>query len=395
MSKYGSPLVLTDGNIIRERCRMLKKNFPGISFHYAVKANYNPYLVKIIIDEGFGLDGVSPKEVLLGVKVGISPEKIVYNENNMTDKDMIESVELGVNLTIGSISRLEKFCRKFPGKSIGIRINGDIAAACHKTNLTAGPDSKFGIQFTEIETALEMAKKYQVKITTAHQHIGSGWLDTTPFLEAMDILFREVKKMPDVQKIDFGGGFGVPYKLDQNHLDYEKLSEQIFAKIASFEKEVGRKFEYAFEPGRFLVCESSVLLMTVNTRKTGSDGKIFIGTDSGFNHLVRPAMYGSYHEILNLSHPNEPAETVEICGNLCESADFFAHDRLIPTISEGDILGILNFGAYGLAQSSPYNLRGMPAEVLIDGKIEKLIRRRETFEDLMHNFDYPFALGTL
>ncbi len=390
VGKYSSPLVLVDAEIIRKRIQILKSNFPNCHFYYALKANFNPHIVKIIVNEGFGIDAVSPNEVELGLKLGIPAEKIVYNENNMTDDDMNYSVSKKINLTVGSLSRLEKYSQKYPNTEIGIRINGDIGAALHQKTYTAGPKSKFGIHYKHLEKALEIAKKNNVKITTAHQHIGSGWLNSEPFFEAVDILLAQAKKMPDVRKIDFGGGFGIPYKPNQSHIDYKILGQKFQEKIVNFTKKTGRNFKIAFEPGRFIVAESSVLLATVNTRKKNPDGKIFLGTDTGFNHLVRPAMYDSYHQILNLSRLKNPKEKVNICGNLCESSDFFAKDREIEKAEEGDILAIFDVGAYGLAQGSHYNLRGYPAEVLIDGNTEKIIRKRENFEDLMKTFDYPF-----
>lgn len=191
VAEYGSPLVVYSEAVIRERCRVLKKAFPSSHLNYAMKANYNPALLKIVRSEGFGIDAVSPNEVELALRVGFAPEKIFYVENNMTDEDMYEAVFQGVNLVIGSLSRLEKYARHYPNTNIGIRINGDVGAAHHAKTFTAGPTSKFGIHHEFIGEALEIANQNHVTINLLQQHIGSGWLETAPFLEA--VRFQETQ----------------------------------------------------------------------------------------------------------------------------------------------------------------------------------------------------------
>jgi len=389
VSQHGSPLVVTSEAIIRERCQVLRSTFPSSHLNYAVKANYNPWLLKIVADEGFGVDAVSPNEVALALQVGVPAAQIYYIENNMTDDDMHQAVQQGVNLVVGSISRLEKYAQAYPNTKVWVRVNGDVGAAHHAKTFTAGPTSKFGIHHTDLASAQTVAAEYGVRITTLQQHIGSGWLEVEPFLEAMEVLLDLVKTMPEVKHLDFGGGFGVPYKPEQSHLDYEALGESFAARMAAFESETSRTFTTGFEPGRFIMAESAVLLATCNTRKIGADGRVFIGTDTGFNHLIRPAMYESYHHITNITQPSGAAESVDVCGNLCESSDFFARQRALPPVAEGDVLAISDVGAYGLVQGSPYNLRGFPAEVLVktDGRTQ-LIRRRESLEDLLQGFEY-------
>jgi len=389
VSQHGSPLVVTSEAIIRERCQVLRSTFPSSHLNYAVKANYNPWLLKIVADEGFGVDAVSPNEVALALQVGVPAAQIYYIENNMTDDDMHQAVQQGVNLVVGSISRLEKYAQAYPNTKVWVRVNGDVGPAHHAKTFTAGPTSKFGIHHTDLASAQTVAAEYGVRITTLQQHIGSGWLEVEPFLEAMEVLLDLVKTMPEVKHLDFGGGFGVPYKPEQSHLDYEALGESFAARMAAFESETSRTFTTGFEPGRFIMAESAVLLATCNTRKIGADGRVFIGTDTGFNHLIRPAMYESYHHITNITQPSGAAESVDVCGNLCESSDFFARQRALPPVAEGDVLAISDVGAYGLVQGSPYNLRGFPAEVLVktDGRTQ-LIRRRESLEDLLQGFEY-------
>ena len=300
---------------------------------------------------------MSPNEVELALRCGASPDKIVYVENNMTDAEMALAVKHQVRLVVGSLSRLKKFAEAYPGASVGVRINADVGAAHHARTFTAGPESKFGIHHTSIDEAVAVANAYGVKINLVHQHIGSGWLERAAFLEAADILLAAAAKFPHLEHIDFGGGFGVPYKESDAPLDLPKMANDLKAHIENFEKRAGRSFRYALEPGRFIVAESAALLATVQDQKVGADGRVFLGLDTGFNHLMRPALYGSQHVILNLSRPEAPPARYDICGNICESTDFFARDRELPLTQEGDVLAILNYGAYGAAMSSAYNLR--------------------------------------
>ena len=390
-SRYGTPVVLVYEEIIRERCRVLRNAFPDANFFYAIKANYNPWIISIIKEEGFGIDAVSPFELKFAMEMSFSRARIIYVENNMSDEDLHYILNGGVKVIVGSLSALEKYCLEANGRPVGLRVNCDIGASPHHYTFTAGPLSKFGIHYTDIERAVEIAAKHNVEVTTLQQHIGSNWLDKAPLVEAARLLMRLARPLPTVRTLDFGGGFGIPYLPSQKHIDFDQLSKELLAEIKAFQLETGRNFEICFEPGRFIVAESSVIITQVNDKKFGSAGRIFLGTDTGFGHLIRPALYQSYHHIVNISGSARQQELYDVCGNLCEDTDYIARDRSISKTKEGDLLAILDAGAYGLCQSTEYNLRQIPPEVLISKEKELLIRRRKSFEEMMSPFAYPFT----
>lgn len=385
--KFGSPLYVYDENIIRARFRELKQSLailPEKKILYACKANSNAEIIKILTEEGAGIDAVSPGEIYTSLKAGCSSEDILFTGNNITDDELDYAVKQEVLLNIGDLSTLERYGKKYPGTSVCIRINPDVGGGHHDHVITGGLESKFGIYFNEVKEILSVSEKFNLKITGIHQHIGSNILEEDTFLEAINILLKTAKEFSDLNFIDFGGGLGIPYKPGEKPLDLVALKKKTAEHFLKFCSEYGKNISFWIEPGRFLVGESGYLLTTVNTIKRNPAYK-YIGTDSGFNHLVRPTMYGSYHEIINTSHPSGQMEKVTICGNICESGDIFAKDREIPLIREGDILAILNAGAYGYSMASNYNTRPLPAEVLVNGSQAKLIRRRETFEELLRN----------
>ena len=342
--------------------------------------------------EGFGIDAVSPNEVALAQRLRAPTARagdcidIFYVENNMTDEEMREAVGDGARLIVGSLSRLQRFCTEFPNRTVGIRINGDVGGSHHEHAFTAGPTSKFGIHYTQLAEALETARAAGVRIDTVHQHIGSGWLDREVFLEAADILLREAKQFPDLRCLDFGGGFGIPYRPEERPIDLSRVATELRKRVARFDVGRQRPVEIALEFGRYLVAESAIMLAHVNTVKLGSDGRSFLGLDTGLNHLIRPALYDAHHEILNASTQSGPEKPYDVCGNICESADFFARGRLMTETREGDVVAIMNVGAYGLAMGSNYNLRPLPAEVVLDRGQSILSRRRQTLTDLLNSF---------
>ncbi len=388
VAEHGTPLVIVDAAIIRERCRALRNAFPDARLYFAPKANYNPWILREIVGEGYGIDAVSPLEIELALNVGVPPQDIVYVENNMSPEDLDFAIEADVRLVAGSLGALSRYCARQPGTEIGIRINGDIGSAEHEYTYTAGPKSKFGIHLSQLAEARAIAAEAGVRIVSLQQHIGSNWLDPEPFLAAATGLCERAADFPDAATLDFGGGFGVPYKPGDHPLDVAALGTALTALVGRYRRPNGEPYGMAFEPGRYIVAESSAIITRVNERKVGGSGRVFIGTDTGFNHLIRPALYGSQHRILNLSSPEATVETVDVCGNLCEDSDYLARERPLPEPDEGDYLAIMDVGAYGLSQASDYNLRPIPPEVMIDGDDVRLIRRRRSFGELMNQFDF-------
>jgi diaminopimelate decarboxylase len=383
LERYGSPLYIYEAEVIRARCRELKEAFPVFRLYYACKANTNPEVVRLIHEEGFGIECVSPGEIEVAWKVGVPIENIAFTCGSIHENELVEVAKTGIRVHLDSLTQVEQFGRHFSGKDlprlpqgkagISVRLNLGVGAGHHSHVITGGVDSKFGIDESNIEELKALAKKYNLKITGLHQHIGSNILDVQTFLKAMDVLFDIAQKFEDLKYLDFGGGFGVPYNPGENRLDLKSLGNQVSKRVEGFAQKYGRKLEMSFEPGRYLVAESGTLLVTVVDIKRNST-KTFVGVDSGMGHLIRPAMYDSYHTIDTISRPNAKKEKVTIAGFYCESGDVLAKDREIAMPEIGDILAIRNAGAYGYSMSSDYNLRPRPAEVLLDDGAASLIR---------------------
>ena len=384
ISRFGSPLYVYDLDLVQARCRALKAAITWQPFQplFAIKANPCPAVVKTIVAEGFGVDAVSPGEVAMALKVGVPPERITYTENNMTDGEMAEAIRQGVLITVGSLDRLERL-GKAGAKACSIRFNPDVGDGAHEKICTAGPLTKFGVHHSQVDQALAISRATGLKIAGCHMHIGSGFLDHTAFAQACQVIFAIARRLPDLTFVDCGGGIGIPYKPDQQAFDLTAMGRELSSSFAAFCAAYGRPLELRLEPGRFPVAESGTLVTTVTSVKVNPDGRVFVGCDSGFNHLIRPCMYGAYHRISNLTRPDAPRRIVDVVGNICESGDIFARDRELPLPQVGDLLGIHEAGAYGMAMASTYNLRPLPAEVALTGGIPRLVRPRQTVEDLL------------
>jgi diaminopimelate decarboxylase len=382
--RNGTPTVVYDERTILSRVAEFRRAIDKVpsSLLYALKANSNPAIVRILMDEVDGFDAVSPGEVELLDRLGVRPRNILYSPNYMTDDEMVTALDSGVLINVGELSRLERIGKARPGTSVCVRLNLWVGAGHHEHVVTGGANSKFGVPGDQLDQIVEIAGQYNLTVVGLHQHIGSGFSSASDFGDAVDLLVEAAKLFPEVRFLNVGGGIGIPYRPDEERFDLETVSER----LAAAQKNVGRDVKFWFEPGRFLVAESGTLLVTVSAVKQ-SGKRIYAGTDSGFNHLIRPVLYDAHHEILNLSNPTGSMGRYDVAGNICESGDVFARDREIPEIREGDVLAILDVGAYGISMASEYNMRPFPAEILIreDGTIEK-IRRRMTAEDLVDRF---------
>ncbi len=395
VQKFGSPLYVYEEDTIRQRFRELKQGIPynNLRIYYACKANTNPTIMSILREEGSNVDVISPGEIMIALKAGFKPEQIMFTSTSVTNEDMKLAIEKGIMVNCDSLSQLERYGKLNPHSEVSIRINPDVGAGHHGHVITGGPDSKFGIYYDKLPEIKSIAKKYNLKIIGVHQHIGSGILEKEKFIMAMDMLLKTAKQIKGLEFIDFGGGLGIPYKPEQERLDINALGKKITETFSAFCREYGKELMLYIEPGRYPVAEAGFLLCTVNTLKETPKHK-FAGVDTGFNHLVRPAMYGSYHNIINASNAESAKkQKIAIAGNICESGDVFTRDengivdREMPEIKEGDVLAILNAGAYGYSMSSNYNARQRPAEVLVNGKETRLIRKMETFEHMMEGIE--------
>lgn len=382
--KFGSPLYVYDGATIRRKVQELQHAFPGINMKikYACKANTNLSILRLMREIGVELDVVSPGELEMGLLAGYSANQITFTPSGVPFEEVREAVDAGAIVNVDSIPLLEWFGQTYGNtKPCLIRIKPNVAAGGNAKIMTAHADSKFGISVLLLNQILEVVKKYDIKIIGLHQHTGSDIKDAEPFLKVADILFETAKHFPDLEIVDLGGGFKVSYLPGDEITDMDLLGRKISERFKKFCTEYGRELQLWFEPGKFLVSESGYLLVNATVVKE-DPARNFVHVNSGLNHLIRPMMYGSYHHILNVSNPTGEPKTYNVVGYICET-DTFATDRTLPEVKAGDLLAFLNAGAYGLTMSSNYNARVRPAEVLVDQAEAKLIRRRETLEDLL------------
>ncbi|MEK7414075.1 MAG: diaminopimelate decarboxylase, partial [Planctomycetota bacterium] len=382
--EFGSPLYVYDLDVVQARCRALRSavTWKPFQIYFAVKANPCPAVVRTIIAEGFGIDAVSPGEVALGLKLGLRPEQILYTENSMTDAEQAEAMRQRVLINCGSIDRLERLAAAGV-RECAMRFNPDIGDGAHEKICTAGPLTKFGVHYTLVEQVRAIEQRTGIKVIGAHMHIGSGFLESEAFAKACGVIFELAARLPNLRFVDCGGGIGIPYRADQRAMDLPTMGARLSADMAAFCKRLGRPLELHLEPGRFLVAESGTLFCTVTSVKENPDGRVFVGTDTGFNHLVRVAMYDAYHRIDNITRPNAPLRKVDVVGNICESGDIFARDRMLPMPQLGDVLAIRDAGAYGMAMASTYNLRPLPAEVVLSAGKPRLARSRQRVSDIL------------
>lgn len=390
---FGSPLYVYNEGILRKRCREMKAlvQYPNFAVNYSAKANSNLSLLKIVREEGLVVDAMSLGEIAVEEAAGFDHSHIFFISNNVSCEEMQAVIDKGILISVDSLSQLETFGRLCPGGRICVRLNMGVGAGHSDKVITGGQHTKFAIDPTLFPQMRALLKKYDLKLVGINQHIGSLFMDPKPYLEGIHALLEACREFPDLEMIDFGGGFGIPYhKQNQEpRLDLKALGAEMDRIFTQFAEEYGRQVQFKIEPGRYISAECCVLLGKAHAVKTVYGNK-YIGTDLGFNVLVRPVMYDSYHDIEIYREEGGDTgrkEVVSIVGNICETGDVIARERLLPEICQGDLIGVLDAGAYGYAMSSNYNNRLRPAEVLIqeNGEI-RLIRRRETTEDLLRSF---------
>jgi diaminopimelate decarboxylase len=385
-TEFGCPLYVYDAAKIESQYQRLTAAFSkveSVRINYAVKALSNIAILQLFKQIGANIDTVSIQEVQLGLHAGFEPHQIIYTPNGVSFEEIEEAAELGVQINIDNLSILEHFGTKHPTVPVCIRINPHVMAGGN-TNISVGHiDSKFGISIHQMPHILRIVENTGMHINGIHMHTGSDILDIEVFLYAAEILFEAAVHFKTLDFLDFGSGFKVPYHKGDIETNIEEFGRKLTKRFNAFEKEYGRSLTLAFEPGKFLVSEAGFFLAKVNVVKQ-TTSTVFASIDSGFNHLIRPMLYGSQHYIENISNPKGKERFYSVVGYICET-DTFANNRRITEIKEGDILCFRNAGAYCFAMASNYNSRFKPAEVLWkDGK-GILIRQRETFEDLLKN----------
>lgn len=383
---YGSPLYVYNTETIAAQYKRLTAAFSKVKkvkIHYAVKALSNLSVLKYIHSLDAGLDTVSIQEVQLGLAAGVSAKHIMFTPNGVSLEEIETVAKLGVQVNIDNLSILEQFGTRNPDIPVCIRINPHVMAGGN-TNISVGHiDSKFGISIHQIPHILRIVENTNMTINGIHMHTGSDILDIDVFLYASEILFDTAKHFENLEFIDFGSGFKVPYKTGDIETNIEEFGTKLTQRFNTFCKNYGKQLTLAFEPGKFLVSEAGLFLAKVNVVKQ-TTSTVFAQIDSGFNHLIRPMLYGSQHEIENISNPDGRERFYSVVGYICET-DTFANNRRIAEITEGDILAFKNAGAYCYSMASNYNSRYRPAEVLWHNNKAHLIRQRETFDDILKN----------
>ena len=402
-SEYGTPVYVYNEKILRDRMAKVAKVITKYPYtaNYSVKANTNIHILKLALEEGLNCDAMSVGEITLLMKAGFPVERIFFVPNNVAPYELAFALKNGVMTSLDSLSQLELFgevCNQMeipPAKrKCAVRINPGVGAGHHEKVVTGGKKTKFGIAEYSIPQIFEIAEKYQITIAGINQHIGSLFMDPQPYLDAVTNLLRIAHQFKNLEFIDFGGGYGIPYhKLDEEKdFPMEDFKARLEPILDEFVASYGKAPLFKSEPGRFCVAEGSVILGRVHATKENS-GILFAGSDIGMNVLVRPSMYDSHHDIEVfrdgelVSRYGADLTEQTVTGNICESGDILAKNRLLPKIEEGDLLCVLDTGAYGWSMCSTYNSRPRPAEVMIcaNGKV-KQIRRKETIEDLLSMF---------
>ena len=381
--EFGTPLYVYDAAIMARQYRRITQAFswPKLRIHYACKALTNLQVMRLFQEWGAGLDCVSIQEVQLGLHAGFQAHDILFTPNFSDLEEFNEAVRLGVKINIDAIPMLESWGLHHAEVPFCIRINPHLMAGGNEKISVGHIDSKFGISIHQLPHVLRLVESQKLKINGLHMHTGSDILDVDIFMKGAEILFEAAKRFPDLEYIDLGSGFKVPYKPEDIETDVEELGEKLSKRFADFCKEYGRELTLMFEPGKFLVSEAGYLFAKCTLVKQTTSTS-FVGLNTGFNHLIRPMFYGSYHKIVNVTEPSFKPRIYTVVGNICET-DTFGHDRRIAEVVEGDILGFYNAGAYGWMMSSNYNSRFRPAEVLVQNGKARLIRRRENLEDLL------------
>ncbi len=394
IEEYGSPLYVYSEEIFRKRCREMTSlvDYDNFKVTYSMKANSNLTLLRIAREEGLHADAMSPGEMFFLEKAGFKPDEIFYISNNVSEDEFAYAIERGIPTSVDSLSQLDRYGKLNPGGDVCIRFNPGVGAGHHKKVVTGGKTTKFGVNLDKTEKVRELLDKHDLRLSGINQHIGSLFMDGEKYLEGVQSMLETASEFDDLDFIDFGGGFGIPYnKQDgERRLELGAFGGKFGKLLNSWADSYGKRPVFRIEPGRYISAESGILLGTVHAKKNNYD-RIFVGTDLGFNNLIRPAMYGSHHdiEIYRGGRPVKagPLEKVDVVGNICESGDVIAGQRELPVIRQDDILGVMDAGAYGYSMSSNYNNRLRPAEILIgcDSRTS-VIRRRDTLEDLIRNF---------
>lgn len=382
--EFGTPLYVYNAEKIRTQYQKLTSAFSDCNavFFYACKALTNINVLQYIRSLGANIDCSSINEARLALRAGFPPNQVLYTSNGIAFDEIAEAVSLGVNINIDSLSNLEKFGKRYGHDyPVGIRLRPNIMAGGNLKISTGHDKSKFGIPVEQLDRILEVVKTNNLYISDLHIHTGSDIKDADVFVKGIAVLFDLIPHFPELKSVDLGGGFKVPYKEGDEETDISIVAAKV--KEAFDRNPNAKHLQIWFEPGKFLVSECGYFVTEVNVIKETA-ATTFVSVNSGFNHLIRPMLYDSYHRVENITNPQGAKKKYSVVGNICET-DTFGWDREMNEVREGDLLVFYNAGAYGFEMSSNYNSRLRPAEVLFNGDVPRLIRRRESFDELLRN----------
>ena len=378
---YGSPVYVYDSEVILRQLEIFRTAFAELPHRvlYAAKALSPVEVLRLLKEEGTGLDAVSVQEIELGLRAGFTPRDILFTPSFPSETDLDLAVELGARINIDNFGALEKFSGRHGGVPCCLRLKPAVMAKDDTARWYE--ESKFGLSMQELEKAAKLVQEGALRVEGLHVHSSSVILDADVFTAAAKALFEAAERFPSLEYLDFGGGIKVPHREEDQVVNLAELADRLAPAYRNFTRSCGREVELWFEPGRFLVSEAGILLTRVTGLKKNGD-ELLAGVDTGFNHLLRPRLYDAWHGITNFSNPGGKPTEYRIVGQLCEPDDL-AVERTLPEIREGDLLGFHNAGAYGASMASNYNSRPRPAEVLLQNGEARLIRRRETLDDLL------------
>lgn len=379
---FGTPLYVYDTDTIVRQIRMLREAIEGVQIKFAAKALTNLSILRFMKQQNVGVDVVSIQEAQMAMLAGFVPAGIMFTPNCVAFEEIVQGVELGLTINLDNLSVLQKFGEKYRDTCpCVIRLNPDILAGGNYKISTGHSHSKFGISIHQVNEISDLVSRYSINLKGFHIHTGSELTDLDVFMKMADILFGLASEFPTVSLLDFGGGLKVAYHDTDTYTDVTSLGQRLSKAFHEFGQSTGRKLQLWIEPGKFLVSDAGFLLVKTNVVKK-TPKVTFVGVDSGLNHLIRPMMYDAFHTIYNVSNPGGAPRTYTVVGNICET-DTFGSDRELAEVREGDLLAIRNAGAYGYSMASNYNSRFRPAEVLILNGEAKLIRKRDTFDQLL------------
>ncbi len=391
ITEVGTPVFITDKSILNKKVKNIRKAFDNnCLLYYALKANFNPMIIRLLKDAGIdGVETISPFEIDLAKKCGFKGNQILFTGNNCDNYELDYANKHNVVVNIGSISELQCYAEKYNGSEVSIRINPGFGDGEFKQIITGGEDSKFGIYHSQMEEALNIIKFNNLKLIGLHCHLGSGLYNTMNFAPMVDFMFKLGNQIENLRFIDLGGGFGVRYKPSDEEVDLSEFAlvvDNYYKKYQNLQK---NNIKIIFEPGKYLVAESTFLLTKITNIRLQGNKKI-VCVNTGFNHIIRPALYSSYHHVINLSNMGDLEEEVQLVGNICESTDIINNNTQVAKPEEGNVLAILTAGAYCSSMSSLYNLRPYASEVLIDDTNFKITRRRMDFEDTFNSMGFNY-----